>query len=166
MVFHQHQCYEAQFSWTKPTIQQACATLYGADIPFERVWLLVSDQAPYMLKAGRGLKEIFPNLKHITCIIHGLNRVCELIKYKYDATNNLIAQMKSVLLKSPARETFKEMCNLPFPPEVIEIRWNSWLKAAFYYAENFSVIKSFAHALENNSKAVEKLKETIDRTDV
>lgn len=31
-------------------VHKACALLYGAEIPFEKVWFLISDQAPYMLK--------------------------------------------------------------------------------------------------------------------
>lgn len=61
------------------TIQQgvhkAFSTLYGSELPFEKLWLLISDQAPYMLKAARELKEMFPNMKHVTCIVHGLNRL-------------------------------------------------------------------------------------------
>lgn len=71
--------------------------------------------------------------------------------------------MKAVLSKSPARrQHFKESCKLPFPPDVIEIRWNSWFRAAFYYAENFSPIKSFVNELETDSKKVTQLKQTIN----
>lgn len=145
-------------------VHKACATLYGAEIPFEKVWLLVTDQAPYMLKAGRGLKGIFPNLKHVTCLVHGLNRVCEVIKERNEGVNRLIASMKAVLLKSPVRrQLFSDHCGLRFPPDVIEIRWNSWLNAAFYYAENFSAIKTFVQALdEDGSQSVAKAKEIID----
>lgn len=52
-------------------VNQACVTLYGSDIPYEKVWFLISVQAPYMMKAGRRLKEMFPNLKHVSCLIHG-----------------------------------------------------------------------------------------------
>lgn len=149
-------------------VMKACATLYGPDIPNEKVWFLISDQAPYMLKAGRGLKEMFPNLKHITCLIHGLNRLCEFIKDKYDDVNKLIASMKAVLLKSNnRRQIFRDTCNLRLPPDVIEIRWNSWLNAAFYYAENFSAIKAFAFTLDGkNSKAVTKLKKAVSKRDI
>lgn len=149
-------------------VNQACVTLYGVNIPYEKIWFLISDQAPYMLKAGRGLKQMFPNLKHITCLIHGLNRVCEFIKDNYDDVNKLIASMKATLVKSPhRRQTFREICNLRLPPDVIEIRWNSWLNAAFYYAEHFSVIKSFALSLSSkNSKAVAKLKKAVESESV
>lgn len=37
---------------------------------YDRVWLVVSDRASYMLKSMNGFKEFFPNLHHITCIVH------------------------------------------------------------------------------------------------
>lgn len=107
-------------------VNQACVTLYGVDIPYDKDWFLISDQASYMLKSGKGLKQLFPNLKHVTCLIHGLNRVCEFIKDNYDNVNKLIASMKATLVKSNhRRQIFREICNLPLPPDVIEIRWNS-----------------------------------------
>lgn len=144
-------------------VNKACAILYGSEIPYEKVWFLITDQAPYMLKAGRGLKEMFPNLKHLTCLIHGLNRVCDLIKENNDVVNKFIASMKAVLSKSnERRKQYHELCNLPLPPDVIEIRWNTWLNAAFFYAEHFSVIKNFAIALEEkDSKIISKLKKAI-----
>lgn len=60
-------------------INKACVVLYGSEIPYQKLWFLISGQAPYMIKAGKGLKQMFPNLKHITCLIHGLNRVCEFV---------------------------------------------------------------------------------------
>lgn len=111
-----------------------------------------------MLKAGERLKNVFPNLKHITCLEHALNRVCEAIKDEYEAVNKLIAGMKALLSKSHLRrQQFSEICKLPFPPDVIEIRWNSWLNAAFYYANNFSAIKSFVEALDDSSITVREL---------
>lgn len=153
------------------TVQQAilkaCNVLYGIDIPFEKIWFFVSDQAPYMIKAGKGLKNVFPNLKHITCLIHALNRVCEVLKDENSAVNEFIAGMKSTLSKSNVRrQLYKEMCNIAFPPDVIEIRWNSWLNAAFFYANNYSVIKAFIVALEEDAKSVTDLKECITRREL
>lgn len=145
-------------------INQACVLLYGVNIPYEKVWFLISDQAAYMLKAGRGLKQMFHNLKHITCLIHGLNRVCEHIKDKFDDVNKLIASMKATLVKSNhRRQTFREICNLPLPPDVIEIRWNSWFNAAFYYAQHFPAIKRFTQSLDvKDSKAITNLKKAME----
>lgn len=99
------------------SIMKSLTTLYGADIPFERVWLLLTDQAPYMLKAGRGLKQMFPNMKHVTCIVHSLNRVCEFIKEQHRLANKMISKVKAVLSKSHIRrQLYKEICELPYPP--------------------------------------------------
>lgn len=148
------------------TVNRACVTLYGPDIPYEKVWFLISDQAPYMMKAGTGLKQLFPNLKHVSCLIHGLNRVCEFIKDKFDEVNKLIACMKAVLVKSNGRrQLFREICKLTLPPDVIEIRWNSRLNAAFYYEKNMSAIRPFVAALNDKkfkkSKLIIKLKKAI-----
>ena len=43
--------------------------------------ILISDAAPYMVKAGSDLKTFFPNLLHITCLAHALHRVCEKVLY-------------------------------------------------------------------------------------
>lgn len=152
------------------TVQQgvikACGLLYGSEIPFEKVWFLISDQARYMLLAGKGLKSTFPNIRHITCLIHALNRVCEFIKGENDLVNKLIAAMKAALSKSHTRrQLYSEICGIPFPPDVIEIRWNTWLEAAFYYATHFSKIELFIHALENDSKAVENLKKCMEESE-
>lgn len=72
-----------------------------------------------MLKAGRGIKELFQNLKCITRLIHGLNRLCEFIRDDYDDVNRLVARMKATLVKSNDR---RNICNLPLPLDVIEIR--------------------------------------------
>lgn len=153
------------------TVQQALlkatTTLYGADIPFERVWLLITDQAPYMIKAGKGLKDMFPNLKHVSCLVHALNRVSEVIKDQSPLANIFISKMKAVLSKSHVRrQKYSEICRLPFPPDVIEIRWNTWLNASFFYAENFSSIKTFVLALEQDSKAVEQLQDCISKAEL
>ncbi len=71
---------------------------------YDRVWLVVSDQASYMLKSMNGLKEFFPNLHHMTCIVHALHRVCLKISEDSTETNSLIALFKKIMTKSPLRE--------------------------------------------------------------
>ncbi|QQP54927.1 Putative LOC100902024 [Caligus rogercresseyi] len=51
--------------------------VFGEDFDNNSLHLLVTDGATYCLKAGRGLKKLFPNMKHVTCICHALNRVAE-----------------------------------------------------------------------------------------
>ncbi len=45
-------------------------------LKFEKIKLLLSDAAQYAIKAGKILKELFPDLKHITSLFHGLHNRC------------------------------------------------------------------------------------------
>jgi hypothetical protein len=80
---------------------------------------------------------------HITCFAHGLNRVCEKLREQYPDVNGLISNIKKIFVKAPTRVArFKELLpNTALPPEPVITRWATWLKAVFYYQENFDVIK-------------------------
>ena len=86
--------------------------------------VLVSDAAAYMLKAGNMLKVFYPKVFHVTCLCHGLHRVCELIREKYPTVNELISTCKKVFLKAPSRiQMFKERYpNLALPPQPVLTR--------------------------------------------
>ena len=83
--------------------------------------VFVSDAAPYMIKAGKDLNIFYPAMIHITCLCHGLHRVCEHIREMFPSVNNLISTIKKVFLKAPSRiQAFKQSCpNLPLPPEPV-----------------------------------------------
>jgi hypothetical protein len=89
-------------------VQQAlidsCVILWPEKIQYNLVWLLVTDQASYMVLAGKLLKNFFPNMKHITCIVHALNRVCSSIQKNFIHINRLISNMKKVLLNSKSKQ--------------------------------------------------------------
>lgn len=116
---------------------------------YEKVKLVITDAAPYMVMCFRQQREsLFPNLIHITCIVHGLHRVAEEIRQNNNEFNNFIAQMKALLLKSPLRQNkFKQATNLNLPPQAIVTRWASWLTVAIYYNANFEIIKKFLETL-------------------
>lgn len=46
----------------------------------ENVILMLSDAAPYMVKTGNILKVFYPNIIHVTCVAHMLNRVAEKVR--------------------------------------------------------------------------------------
>jgi hypothetical protein len=57
-------------------VLRSLALLWPSAIQFEKVLLFVSDAASYMKKAYTdALRGVFPNLVHVTCIVHGLHRV-------------------------------------------------------------------------------------------
>jgi hypothetical protein len=119
------------------------------------VLLLVIDAAPYMIKTGQALKTFYPNMIHVTCVAHGLNRVLEKV-------NKLVNNGKKILLKSPHRvEIYKNIMESELPPEPVITRRETWLKAALFYAENFNKFKMFINALDEDVQTIEKLKRII-----
>lgn len=89
-----------------------------------RVRVLLSDAAPYMIKCGKSLKVFFPRLLHLTCTLHGISLVCEKAMAAFPDVNRLIASVKMVFVKAPSRRAiYRESCpDLPLPPEPIVTR--------------------------------------------
>jgi len=139
-------------STNRTTVMQAfndtCSYLWTGNIRYDRVWLVLTDQASYMLSACSALKTLYNNLRHVTCIVHALHRVCESVRMEYTKANAFVAEMKKVLLKSPYRtQLYKETTNLPLPPQAIVTRWGTWISSAAFYAENFDKISKFLEEL-------------------
>jgi hypothetical protein len=105
--------------------------IFKNDIKYGKLKLIVTDQARVMLKTVEVLKQFYPYVMHITCLVHALNRVCEKVREEIVLVNKFISLMKKVLRKSPRRQQlFKNATNLPLPRNPIIIRWNSWLNTA------------------------------------
>lgn len=52
-----------------------------------------------MLKAMKDLRVLYPNMLHVTCFSHGLQRLCEFIRSKFENANNLVATVKMIYKK-------------------------------------------------------------------
>ncbi len=112
-------------------INNAMNIIFKNDIKYGKLKLIVTDQARVMLKTVEVLKQFYPYVMHITCLVHALNRVCEKVREEIVLVNKFISLMKKVLRKSPRRQQlFKNATNLPLPRNPIIIRWNSWLNTA------------------------------------
>lgn len=68
-------------------------------IQYDKLLLVVTDAAGYMLAAMDGLKLLYPKMIHVTCLAHGLHRVAEFVRNKYVDVNHLIAYVKSIFVK-------------------------------------------------------------------
>lgn len=90
-------------------------------VKYENVLLFVTDAAPYMVKAADSLTVLFPNLIHLTCLAHGIHRVCETIRAEYTTVDKMIAHVKKIFLKAPNRtHKLHEMFpNLSLPPKPV-----------------------------------------------
>lgn len=118
-------------------------TLDLYEVKKTNVLIFTSDAAPYMVCAGKLLVAIYPKTIHVTCIVHGLHRVCETIRLKFDAVNDLIGNVKKIFSKAPLRiRLFRtKFPELSLPPEPIITRWGTWLEAAAYYAINWESLR-------------------------
>ncbi|KAG0428692.1 hypothetical protein DMUE_5805 [Dictyocoela muelleri] len=70
------------------------------NISISKIKLVLSDMAPYALKAGRLLKDVLPYLKHITCIAHMLHLVCETLRKESVISDILLADIKHKLKRT------------------------------------------------------------------
>ncbi|KAL4112028.1 hypothetical protein QTP88_015876 [Uroleucon formosanum] len=131
--------------------------------------LIKKNLAPYMVKAAKSIQAFYSKMVHITCLAHGLHRVCEKIRAEFPKVDELILNMKKVFLKAPARvELFRRKApETPLPPSPIITRWGTWLKAAMYYCENFKAIKKVVHLLDaDDALAIGKVKKIMSETDL
>ena len=90
--------------------------------------MLISDTAPCTCRAGKVLKEILPNLLHVTCLAHLMHN-CAKAKTFLNEVDNLIPTVKARnVLKNISRAADFDVCGKP--PQPIVTRWGSWLNAA------------------------------------
>ena len=96
--------------------------MWNGDIQYDKLKLVVSDQASYMLKAIQSIKMngMYPNINHITCLIHALHKVCGNIREENKQVNKLISAMKKILRKSNKQKVvFRQQTGLNLPPDII-----------------------------------------------
>lgn len=130
----------------------ALAFLWPDKLPCEtrkKFLMFLTDAAPYMVKAGKNLKTSY----HVTCVAHGLHRVAEAIRTKYNNVNVLMGSIKVVFKKRPERiRTYHEMCpGLSLPPEPVITRWGTWIEAVTFYAVKFAAISNVVEQLDEDS---------------
>lgn len=68
--------------------------LWPNGIERNNILLLITDAAPYMKKAAKGLQILYPKLIHITCLAHALHRVAEEVRGNFPDVDKLISNGK------------------------------------------------------------------------
>jgi len=129
---------------------------------------MLSDAAPYMVKTAEVLKVFYPNVIHVTCVAHMLNRVAEKVRDIHPKVNKLINNVKKSFLKAPSRvQVYKELLpGVPLPPEPIITRWGTWISAVIFTSQNFEGIKSVFESLNDDSACVQTCKELLNLNSV
>lgn len=146
------------------TINESLKILWPEMFYYDRVRLLTSDQASYMLKAGRQMKKnVFPKMLHVTCLAHACHRVAELARTKNNLVNDLVSDMKKIFIKCERRRNaFNLHSGKALPRFPIKTRWGSWLNFTLFVCDNFDVFKSFIDTLPNESEAIKHVKTIIN----
>ena len=145
-------------------LRTACELLWNKSDIYTKVLLVLSDQAPSMIKGIQISKQFLPNIQHVTCVAHALHRVCESIRENNKKSDRFIALMKKILKKSPHRKSlFTEITKLSLPINPVITRWGTWLEAVIFYSNNFELIAEFIKqlSLTKKSAAVIEIKELI-----
>lgn len=140
--------------------------LYPLGIEYSNIQLLVSDQAPYMVSVGKRLKLIYTDMRHVTCIVHALHRVCLKIKETYTDVNMFQSNFQNLFDRASYLTTsYKEITGLTaLPPDVVVTRWASWIKGIVYISENFDKIKLFIESLPTDKNiAIKSLQQLIKK---
>jgi len=144
-------------------------SLWLNGIKHDDVILFVNDAASYIVKAANSIQEFYSKMVHITCLAHGLHRVCEKIRAEFPKVDELILNMKKVFLKAPARvELFRrEAPETPLLSSPIITHLGIWLKTAIYNCENFKTFKKVVNLLNSDDAlAIEKVKQIMSETDL
>ncbi len=90
---------------TTEIINRVLEFLRGSDMKvLQKIFLLLSDGAPYAVKAEKILKEIIPKLKHITSLCHALHNLSETIRYENFQVDKIMAFLKRSLVKNKGKK--------------------------------------------------------------
>ena len=133
------------------------------------ILLVITDAAPYMIKAVKALNVLYPKMMHVTCLVHILHRVCEEIRFLFPNIDSLISNAKKIFTKSSYRnQIFKEILpDVPLPSKPVITRWGTWLSATKYYCEYFDKFKRVINELDAaDASSIRICKELMEKVDI
>ena len=107
--------------------------------------LFFTDAARYMSLAGKILKELYPSLMHVNCVVHLLYYCAKPVRAHFKNLDEVIATIKAATIKNKDREKKFHNAGLPSPPNSVITRWANWLIAALYYTVNLSAVRTIVN---------------------
>ena len=69
------------------------------EIKREKFSLFLTDAARYMSSAGKTLKELYPSLKHVTCVAHLLHNCAMRVRAHFKNIDEVIATIKAAKIR-------------------------------------------------------------------
>lgn len=168
-LLHSEQLEKANHTTIAKLLDKSLHILWPQGIKHDNILLFLSDAAPYMIKAGRGIKIIYSKMEHVSCLAHGLHRVAEEIRKNFPKVDQLISNVKKIFLKCPSRvQYFREKApNIPLPPQPVLTRWGTWIIAAVYFCEHFEILKDIISGLNrDDATSIEKAQDLFNDSDM
>ena len=110
------------------------------EIKREKFSLFLTDAARYRSLAGKTLKELYPSMMHVTCIVHLLHNCAMRVRAHFKNIDKIIATIKAAIIKNKDRKKDFHNAGLPSPPDPVITRWATWLKVVLYYSENLPAV--------------------------
>lgn len=134
-------------------VNDGLKVLWPGGVQEEKVLVLYTDSAAYMLKAASALKVFYPHLLHSTCMAHALQRVAEEVRANFCEVNRLVSSTKKMFVKAPQRvQVYRDQLpDVPLPPEPVLTRWGTWIQAVHFYNEHFQKIKPVVDSFPSES---------------
>ena len=126
--------------------------------------LLISDSARYMVSCYNALSIFYPNLIHITCLLHLIHNCILNIKLKFNRVNKLISSIKNSVVKNITRKKLFE--NIGTPPQPVVTRWGSWLTASEYYYSKLDKVKEIVLKYKEDGIIVSTAKESVQPSEL
>ena len=133
------------------------------EIKRENFSLFLTDAARYMSSAGKTLKElrVYPSLMHVTCVAHLLHNCAMRVRAYFKNIDEVIATIKAAIKNKNRKKDFHD-AGLPSPPDPVITRWATWLRAALYYSENLSAVRTIVNNWTSAGLLVSRAKDAIN----
>ncbi|KAF6772764.1 hypothetical protein AHF37_08355 [Paragonimus kellicotti] len=150
------------------SINNALMLLWPSSVYYDRVFLLLTDAAPYMIKAGAGLSVLYPKMIYITCLLNAIHRVAEVVRFSYAEVDDLFVTVKQLFSKAPSRRrAFLDLTSLnTLPPSPSSGRWGTWIEAACFFQEHYAKVKRFVMELDENTPTIQRAKSALRKPNI
>lgn len=131
-------------------MNEALKIIWPKQLFYDRVRLLITDQAHYMIKTGKIMKlSLFTEMLHVTSLVHACHRVAELVRSNDKTVNEFVSNMKKIFIKSDRRRhSFKNETGIVLPRFFIHTRWGTWINFCSFLIDHFDEVKKYIESLD------------------
>ena len=103
---------------------------------------------------------------HVTYVAHLLHNCAMRVRAHLKNIDGIIATIKAATIKhKDCKKDFHD-AGLPFPPDPVITRWATWLRAALYYSENLTAVRTIVNDWTSAGLLVSREKDAINVEDL